>query len=108
MRALTIANRRRLTITSSALAVLFLANAAVGFLTDPMPLGAMHAELEQMGGWKAANLSVKRGGYTVNLVSRSSYAEFAVRGQPSKTIYIEMKKPIDLLPWQLTQYRVEN
>ncbi len=107
MQRFPLGKRRWLKNAMLACSVLFFVIWARGVVADPQPLGLMRSKLEKLG-WKAESLSLKRAGYTANLFYKSAYADFEIKDQPPRTVYIEMEKEPVFLPWRVSQYRVNE
>jgi hypothetical protein len=105
MRRLTFDKRRSTKYVLVAFCGAFLINWGFGAAINPHPLGLMKAEVEQLSEKKAENLRVRRGGYAGGFLGRSSYCEFECKRQPGEAVYIELRKPLHLLPWQVFEYR---
>jgi hypothetical protein len=108
MRRLTVGRRGCVYTAVGTWALLLAVNGVVGVFGDPQPVQLMKSKVEQVSGYHAKSLSVSRGGSTMDVLGKSAYLEFRVKDQPAKTVYIEMKRSLNVLPWQVTAYRVND
>lgn len=108
MQRLKFDKRRSMKYALVAFCGAFLINWGVGAAINPHPLGLMKAKVKQLGNKKPDNLVVQGGGYTGGFLGRSAYCEFESNDRPSEGVYIELRKALHLLPWQVTEYRTEE
>ena len=108
MQRFPLGKRRWLKNAMLAFSVLFFVIWACGVVADPLPLGLMRVRSWRNAGGRQNLCRSKAAGYTANLFYKSAYADFEIKDQPPKTVYIEMEKEPIFLPWRVSQYRVNE
>ena len=91
-----------------SLVVLALAiNFAASVFSEPLPEELLLEKATELSGWKKDELWTKGAGYGSNWIGRWSYLKLR-SDKERKSIYIEMKRPLHVLGWRFSAYRMDD